>query len=62
MPILVAPMTSQRMAHPEGELATARVARDAGTIFILSTGSSYAIEDVAKHAGTWWFQVYFHSH
>jgi 4-hydroxymandelate oxidase len=61
MPILVAPMTSQRMAHPEGELASARAARDAGTVFILSTGSSYAIEDVAKHAGTWWFQVYFHS-
>jgi len=61
MPILVAPMTSQRMAHPEGELASARAARGADTIFILSTGSSYAIEDVAKHAGPWWFQVYFHN-
>jgi 4-hydroxymandelate oxidase len=59
MPVLVAPMTSQRMAHPDGELASARAARGAGTIFTLSTGSSYAIEDVAKHAGTWWFQVYF---
>ena len=60
MPILVAPMTSQRMANPEGELATARAAQGAGTIFILSTGSSYAIEEVARHAGNWWFQVYFH--
>jgi 4-hydroxymandelate oxidase len=60
MPVLVAPMSVQRMAHPEGDLATARAARGAGIIFILSTGSSYAIEDVAKHAGRWWFQVYFH--
>jgi 4-hydroxymandelate oxidase len=60
MPVLVAPMTSQRMAHPEGELASARAARSAGTIFILSTGSSYPIEEVAQHAGNWWFQVYFH--
>jgi 4-hydroxymandelate oxidase len=60
MPVLVAPMTSQRMAHPDGELASARAARRAGTIFILSTAASYAVEDVAKHAGNWWFQVYFH--
>jgi 4-hydroxymandelate oxidase len=60
MPVLVAPMTSQRMAHPEGELASARATRGAGTIFTLSTFSSCAIEDVAKHAGTWWFNVYFH--
>jgi isopentenyl diphosphate isomerase/L-lactate dehydrogenase-like FMN-dependent dehydrogenase len=44
MPVLVAPMTSQRMAHPDGELASARASRGAGTILILSTGSSYAIE------------------
>src|SRR5262249_38058182 len=60
MPVLVAPMTSQRMAHPEGELATAPAARGAGTVLILSTGSSYPIEEVARQAGNWWFQVYFH--
>jgi 4-hydroxymandelate oxidase len=60
MPILVAPMGFHRMAHPQGELASSRVARGAGTIFTLSTFASYAIEDVAKHAGAWWFNVYFH--
>jgi 4-hydroxymandelate oxidase len=60
MPVLVAPMTSQRMAHPEGEVASARATRGADSIFILSTGASYPIEEVAKHAGNWWFQVYFH--
>jgi 4-hydroxymandelate oxidase len=41
-------------------LASARAARAAGTVFTLSTCSTYPIEDVARHAGTWWFQVYFH--
>jgi isopentenyl diphosphate isomerase/L-lactate dehydrogenase-like FMN-dependent dehydrogenase len=60
MPVLVAPTSLHRLAHREGELASARGARVAGTIFTLSTCASYAIEDVAKHAGNWWFQVYFH--
>src|SRR5919197_5406153 len=28
MPVLIAPLALQRMAHPEGELATARAAAD----------------------------------
>jgi 4-hydroxymandelate oxidase len=60
MPVLVAPLPVNRLVHPEGELAIARAARDAGTILTQTTFASYAIEDVAKHAGNWWFQVYFH--
>jgi 4-hydroxymandelate oxidase len=60
MPVLVAPTSLNRLADPEGELASARAARGAGTVFTLSTCSSYPIEEVAKHAGNWWFQVYFH--
>ena len=37
MPILVAPTAFHRMAHPEGEVATARAAGQAGTIMMLST-------------------------
>ena len=40
MPILVAPTALQRLAHPDGEGATARAAAGAGTIFCLSTISS----------------------
>ncbi len=32
LPILIAPLALQRMAHPDGELATARAAAAAGTI------------------------------
>jgi 4-hydroxymandelate oxidase len=59
-PVLVTPTSLNRLAHPEGELASARAARGAGAIFTLCTCSTYPIEDVAKHAGNWWFQVYLH--
>jgi (S)-2-hydroxy-acid oxidase len=36
MPIMVAPTAMQRMAHPEGELATARATAAAGTIMVTS--------------------------
>jgi 4-hydroxymandelate oxidase len=61
-PLCVAPAGYQRLAHPDGELATAEGAARAGALFVLSTRSTCRIEDVAevvaKHAGTWWFQVY----
>src|ERR1051325_250570 len=46
MPILVAPTAFQRMAHPDGEVATARAATQAGTIMTLSTLSNSSIEEV----------------
>src|SRR5258708_15824011 len=36
-PILVAPTAYHRMAHPEGELATARAAAAMGSLFLVST-------------------------
>jgi 4-hydroxymandelate oxidase len=61
MPILLAPVAVQRLAHPEGELATARAAAAAGTIMILSTMASAAIEEVAQASdGPKWFQLYVH--
>jgi 4-hydroxymandelate oxidase len=61
-PLCVAPTGYQRLAHPDGELATAAGAARAGALFVLSTRSTCRIEDVAeavaRHRGTWWFQVY----
>jgi 4-hydroxymandelate oxidase len=58
-PIMVAPMAFQKMAHADGELAMARAASDEGTIMVLSTLSTYSIEDVAAASdGNLWFQLY----
>jgi len=59
MPILVAPTAFHCLAHPEGEVATARAAGKAGTIMMLSTLSTRSIEDVMSEAtGLVWFQLY----
>ena len=58
-PLLVAPMGMQQLIHPDGELATAAAARRAGVGYVLATGSSVALEDVAAMAGpARWFQLY----
>jgi isopentenyl diphosphate isomerase/L-lactate dehydrogenase-like FMN-dependent dehydrogenase len=60
LPILIAPLALQRMAHPDGEIATARAAAAAGTIMCLSTASTTRPAEVASAApdATRWFQVY----
>jgi 4-hydroxymandelate oxidase len=60
MPIMIAPTAFQRMAHPDGEVATARAAAAAGTIMALSTIASSTIEEVAEASGEAprWFQLY----
>src|SRR5438045_5137736 len=60
MPLLVAPMAFQRMAHPEGERATARAAAAAGTVMTLSTTATAAPADIAEAApgAPRWFQLY----
>jgi len=60
LPVLLAPVAVQRLAHPDGELASARAAAAAGTIMALSTSASCSIEEVARAAeGPRWFQLYF---
>jgi len=49
-PVLLAPVALQQLAHPEGEIASARAAAAAGTIFALSTMASATIEEVAAAA------------
>ncbi|MEU4253867.1 alpha-hydroxy acid oxidase [Amycolatopsis sp. NPDC026612] len=64
MPILVAPTAFHRLAHRDGELATARAAARAGTIMIVSMAATTAIEDIAAAAREvtpdpgLWFQLY----
>ena len=59
MPILIAPTAFHKLAHPDGELATARAAGKAGTIMVLSSLSTTLVEDVMKTAsGPVWFQLY----
>ena len=58
-PILLAPTGSQKLTHPEGELATARGASAAGTTMVLSSFSNTSLEDVAAVAKSpLWFQLY----
>src|SRR6266540_4337039 len=58
LPVILAPVAVQRLAHPEGELATARAAAAAGTVMALSTMASASIEEVAAASeGPKWFQL-----
>ncbi len=59
LPLMVAPMASQRMAHPDGELATARAAAAAGTMMVVSTSTMVPIEEIGAVPGVnFWFQLY----
>jgi 4-hydroxymandelate oxidase len=59
LPVLLAPTSHQRMAHPDAELATARGAVDARTIAVLGTGNHYSVEEVvAAVPHPFWFQIY----
>ena len=63
-PILLAPVAFQRMAHPDGELASAFAAAAMGAGMVLSTQSSTPVEAVAQalqgdpNSGPLWFQLY----
>jgi 4-hydroxymandelate oxidase len=59
MPILIAPTAFQGLAHPTGEVATAKAAGAAKTLMTLSTLSTFSIEEVmAVATGPVWFQLY----
>lgn len=65
MPLLVAPMAFQCLAHPDGEIATAKATAAANVGMILSTMSTNSIEEVAAACSNFqssprWFQLYIH--
>ncbi|KAI4965699.1 hypothetical protein ZWY2020_051091 [Hordeum vulgare] len=59
MPIMISPTAFQKMAHPEGEYATARAASAAGTVMTLSSWATSSVEEVASTGpGIRFFQLY----
>jgi L-lactate dehydrogenase (cytochrome) len=60
VPMLLAPIGVLRLAHPDGELAVARVAGSLGVPMVLSTAASVPMEEVAKANGDGqrWYQLY----
>ena len=60
MPVLVAPTAMHRLVCPEGELATARAAAAAGTVYVLSMTATTSLEEVARAvpSGRRWLQLY----
>jgi 4-hydroxymandelate oxidase len=59
MPIMVAPTAFHKLACEQGEIAMARAAKAAGTLFILSSLSNTAMESVFAAGGSpRWFQLY----
>jgi len=58
-PVALAPVGVQGIVHEQAELAVARAAGELGLPMVLSTVSSYTLEDVAATgAGPKWFQLY----
>ena len=63
-PVLLAPVAFQRLAHPDGELASAYAAAALGAGLVLSTQASVALETIAQVVladpgrGPLWFQLY----
>jgi 4-hydroxymandelate oxidase len=63
MPIVVAPTAFHRLAHQDGERATARATLEAGTVMTISMASTIALEEIVgaapkAQAGRFWFQLY----
>ena len=59
VPFICGPAGLARLVHRDGELAAARAAASAGTVFVISTASSYSIEEIAAAGdGPLWFQLY----
>ena len=63
-PILLAPVAHQKLAHPDGEWASALAAAAQGAGYVLSTQSNVPMEQIAQAAladpgrGPLWFQLY----
>ena len=63
-PVLLGPVGVQTLAHPDGELATARAAAATGLAYVHSTQASHSIEQAAEASGDGqrWFQLYWPTH
>jgi 4-hydroxymandelate oxidase len=57
-PILIAPTTLQRHAHPDGERATATAAARAGSLMCVSSNAGTTFEEIGRTGAPWWVQAY----
>ncbi|HXV90386.1 MAG TPA: alpha-hydroxy-acid oxidizing protein [Gemmatimonadales bacterium] len=59
-PVLFAPVGVQTLAHPDGDLASARAAAELGLTYVHSTQGAYKMEEVAaaNGDGSRWYQLY----
>ncbi len=58
-PIVLAPVSSLRAFHPDGDIAVARAARARNHLLVLSTLATASVEDViAARGAPVWFQLY----
>ena len=59
-PVLFAPIGVQKLAHPEGDLVSARAAADLKLTYIHSTQGAFSMEEVAaaNGRGSRWYQLY----
>jgi 4-hydroxymandelate oxidase len=59
-PVILAPTAMHKLAHPDGEAATAQAAASLGVLMTLSSVSTLTLEDVAGAApgAPRWFQLY----
>src|SRR5258707_1836296 len=58
-PIVLAPVGGQRSFHDEAEVASARAAKVGNHLQILSTATSFGVEDVtARRDAPLWYQLY----
>ncbi|ANH40380.1 Lactate 2-monooxygenase [Nocardioides dokdonensis FR1436] len=62
-PVILGPVGVQTLAHPDGELASARAATAMGLPFVQSTQADHSIEQVAEASGDGarWYQLYWPS-
>ncbi|WP_162907781.1 alpha-hydroxy acid oxidase, partial [Allorhizocola rhizosphaerae] len=58
LPVLLAPTAFHKLAHPQGEVATARAAARADIIMIAAMLSTVTIEEIAATGAKLWFQLY----
>lgn len=58
LPLGIAPMTLQRAADPEGEVAMARAAAGAGVPMVVSSNAGSTFAEIGATGVTWWLQVY----
>jgi L-lactate dehydrogenase (cytochrome) len=59
LPVIIGPTGLSGMLWPRGEVAAARAAAKAGTVYVMSHGSTVTIEDLAREVtGPKWLQLF----